>query len=133
VEPKIAIGIDVGLKNQVTTSTGETIEYPRYYVKAEQKLAVAQRDLSRKKKGSSNRRKARIKAARLHQKIQNHRNEFHHQVSRKLVDCADLIVFENLNIKGMLKNHHLAKHIQDHAWGKLIQFTGEQSCKRLAR
>jgi len=129
VEPNTAIGIDVGLKNQVTTSTGETIEYPRYYVKAEQKLAVAQRDLSRKKKGSSNRRKARIKVARLHQKIQNHRNEFLHQVSRKLVDCADLIVFENLNIPEMLKNHHLAKHIQDHAWGKLIQFTESKAEK----
>jgi putative transposase len=52
-----------------------------------------------------------------------------HQVSRKLVDSADLIVFENLNIQGMLKNHHLAKHIQDHAWGKLIQFTQSKAAK----
>ena len=123
VEPKIAVGVDVGLKSLVALSTGETIQYPRYYVQAEQKLAVAQRNLSRKKKGSSNRRKARIKVARLHQKIQNHRDEFLHQVSRKLVDSADLIVFDKLNISGMLKNHHLAKHIQDHTWGKLIQFT----------
>jgi putative transposase len=86
-------------------------------------LAVAQRSLSRKKKGSSNHQKAKNKVARLHQTIQDHRDEFLHQVSRKLVDSADLIVFENLNIKGMLKNHRLAKHIQDHAWGKLIQFT----------
>ncbi len=65
----------------------------------------------------------------MHQKIQNHRDEFLHQVSRKLVDSADLIVFENLNISGMLKNHHLAKHIQDHAWGKLIQFTQSKAAK----
>jgi putative transposase len=129
IEPMTAIGVDVGLKNQVATSRGETIQYPRYYIKAEQKLAVAQRKLSRKKKGSSNRQKARIKVTRLHQKIQNHRDEFLHQVSRKLVDSADLIVFENLNISGMLKNHHLAKHIQDHAWGKLIQFTQSKAAK----
>ena len=117
------------MKSLVALSTGETIEYPRYYIQAEQKLASVQRDLSRKKKGSSNRRKARIKVARLHQKIQNHRDEFLHQVSRKLVDSADLIVFEKLDISGMLKNHHLAKHIQDHAWGKLIQFTQSKAAK----
>ena len=132
IEPKTAIGIDVGLKNLVTLSTGEAIKYPKYYVQAEQKLAVAQRALSRKKKGSSNRRKAKAKVARLHQKIQNHRDEFLHQVSRKIVDSADLIVFENLNIRGMLKNHHLAKHIQDHAWGKLIQFNHFASLRSFA-
>jgi len=129
IEPKKAVGVDVGLKNMVTLSTGETIQYPKYYIKYEKKLAVAQRDLSRKKKGSSNRQKAKIKVARLYQKIQNCRDEFLNQVSRKLVDSADLIVFENLNISGMLKNHHLAKHIQDHAWGKLIQFTQSKAAK----
>jgi putative transposase len=128
-ELKIAIGVDVGLKSLVALSTGETIQYPKYYIKTEQKLAVAQRDLSRKKKGSSNRQKAKIKVAKLHHKIQDHRDEFLHQVSRKLADSADLIVFENLNIQGMLKNHHLAKHIQDHAWGKLIQFTRSKAAK----
>jgi putative transposase len=144
IEPKTAIGVDVGLKSLVALSTGETIQYPKYYIKDEKKLSVAQRNLSRKKKGSSNRQKAKIKVAKLHQKIQNHRDEFLHQVSRKLVDSADLIVFEmfqiaiwnsssgswkNLNIHGMLKNHHLAKHIQDHAWGKLIQFTQSKAEK----
>ncbi|OPY47044.1 MAG: putative transposase [Methanosaeta sp. PtaU1.Bin028] len=129
IEPKTAIGVDVGLKSLVALSTGKTIQYPKYYIKDETKLAVAQRDLSRKKKGSSNRRKAKIKVARLHQKIQNHRDEFLHQVSSKIVDSADLIVFENLNISGMLKNHHLAKHIQDHAWGRLIQFTQSKAAK----
>jgi putative transposase len=129
VEPKTAIGADVGLNSLVALSTGETVEYPRYYIQAENKLAVAQRNLSRKKKGSGNRLKAKIKVAKLHLKIQNHRDEFLHQVSRKIVDSADLIVFENLNIQGMLKNHHLAKHIQDHAWGKLIQFTQSKAAK----
>jgi putative transposase len=129
LELKTAIGVDMGLKSLVALSTGETIQYPKYYIKDEKKLAVAQRNLSRKKKGSSNHQKAKTKVARLHQKIQNHRDEFLHQVSRKLADSADLIVFENLNIQGMLKNHCLAKHIQDHAWGKLIQFTRSKAAK----
>jgi len=85
VEPKIAIGVDVGLKSLVAISTGETIQYPRYYVQSQAKLAVAQRNLSRKKKGSANRRKAKAKVAKISQDVQNHRDEFLHQVSRKLV------------------------------------------------
>jgi len=129
IEPKTAIGVDVGLKSLVALSTGEAVEYPRYYVQAENKLALAQRNLSRKKNGSANRLKAKAKIAKLHQKIQHHRDEFLHQVSRMIVDSADLIVFENLNISGMLKNHNLAKHIQDHAWGKLIQFAQSKAAK----
>ena len=129
VEPKIAIGIDVGLKSLVTLSDGTSIQYPRYYVQAEKKLGTAQRSLSRKKKGSANRHKAKIKVAKISRRVQYLRDEFLHQVSRKLVDSADLIIFENLNISGMLKNHHLAKHIQDHAWGKLIQFTQSKAAK----
>ena len=129
IEPKTVIGVDVGLKSLVALSTGEAVEYPRYYVQAENKLAVAQRNLSRKEKGSANRLKAKAKVAKLHQKIQHHRDEFLHQVSRMIVDSADLIVFENLNISGMLKNHNLAKHIQDHAWGKLIQFAQSKAAK----
>ncbi len=113
----------------VALSGGTTLEDPRYYIQAQKKLAVVQRNLSRKKKGSSNRQKAKIKIVRLHQQIENHRNEFLHQVSRKLVVSADLIIFENLNINGMIKNKHLAKHIADHAWGKLIQFTQSKAAK----
>ena len=129
VEPTTTIGVDVGLKSLITTSAGESIQYPRYYIQLEEKLAAAQRSLSRKKRGSANRRKAKAKVAKISKRIQNLRDEFLHQVSRKLVDSADIIVFENLNINGMLKNHHLAKHIQDHAWGKLIQFTQGKAAK----
>ena len=129
IEPEVAVGVDVGLKSLITTSTGESIQYPRYYVQLEEKLAAAQRSLSRKKKGSANRLKAKAKVAKISKRIQNLRDEFLNQVSRKLVDSADLIVFENLNISGMLKNHHLAKHIQDHAWGKLIQLTKGKAAK----
>jgi len=129
IKSKVAVGVDVGLKSLVALSTGETIQYPRYYIQAQQKLAAAQRNLSRKKKGSANRQKAKAKVAKISNNVQNHRDEFLHQTSRKLVDFADLIVFENLNISGMLKNHHLAKHIQDHSWGKLIQFTQSKAAK----
>jgi putative transposase len=129
IKPKIAIGADVGLTNMAMLSTGESIQYPKYYIETEKKLAAVQRDLSRKQKGSKNRQKARLKVAKVHQRIMNRRAEFLHKVSRKLVDSADLIVFENLNISGMLKNRHLAKFIQDHAWGKLIQFTQDKAAK----
>ena len=129
IEPTTTIGVDVGLKSLITTSTGESIQYPRYYIQLEEKLAAAQRSLSRKKKGSANRLKAKAKVAKISKRIQNLRDEFLNQVSRKLVDSAEIIVFENLNINGMLKNHHLAKHIQDHAWGKLIQFTKSKAAK----
>jgi putative transposase len=129
IKAKTAIGVDVGLTNMVMLSTGESIQYPKYYIETEKKLAEVQRDLSRKKKGSKNRQKAKLKVAKVHQRITNLRAEFLHKVSRKLVDSADLIVFENLNIRGMLKNRHLAKNIQDHAWGKLIQFTEGKAAK----
>ena len=123
IDPKTAIGVDVGLKNEAVTSDGESFQYPKYYHQYEEKLTVAQRELFRKKKGSNNRAKARIKVARIHQKITNLRNDVLHKLSRKLVGKADLIVFENLNIKGMVQNHHLAKAIADSAWSKLIQMT----------
>lgn len=129
VEPKTALGVDVGLTHAVTLSTGEAVQYPKYYIQEEEKLKRVQRYLSRKKKRSANRRKARLKVAKVHQRVQNLRDEFLHQLSRRLVDSADLIVFENLNIQGLLKNHHLAKHIQDHAWGKLISFTQSKAAK----
>ncbi|MEM2097941.1 MAG: transposase, partial [Methanothrix sp.] len=123
VEPETAIGVDVGIKNAVTLSTGETFSYPRYLVQMEKKLAAAQRCLSRKIKGSKNWIKQKLKVAKIHKKIRNLRNEFLHQISKKIVDKADLIVFENLNIKSMVRNHSLAKHILDHSWGRLIQYT----------
>jgi len=129
IDPKTAIGIDVGLKSAITLSNGRSIQYPRYYVQAQDKMAAAQRFKERKKKGSCNRRKAVIKEAKISKRVTNLRNEFLHQISRTIVDSADLIIFEKLNISGMLKNHHLAKHIQDHSWGKLIQFTKSKAAK----
>jgi putative transposase len=123
LEPKTSIGVDLGITHAAVTSDGQYFDYPKYYVQAEKKNRAAEKSLHRKKPGSSNRKKARVELARIGKRVTNLRDEFLHQVSRKLVDSADLIVFEALNIQGMLKNHCLAKHIQDVSWGKLIRFT----------
>ena len=121
IVPETAIGIDLGLKHMVAISSGEYIEYPEYYYQSEEKLVGAQRELSRKKKGSCNRKKAQKKVAGIHKHIANQRADFSHKTSRKLIDMADVVVFEDLCIQNMLGNHHLAKTISDHAWGMLTR------------
>lgn len=110
------IGVDVGIKSFATLSTGEVIENPRHLANASDKLTKLQRRLSRKKKGSANRRKARQKVALAHLKVSRTRKDFHHKEAAKLVNRFDRIAVEDLNIKGMVKNHHLAKAISDVAW-----------------
>ena len=117
------VGVDVGIKTFVVLSDGECVENPRHFKKSEQQLAKQQRRLSRKVKESQNRNKQRTKVARVHRKIRRQREDFLHKVSRNLVENYGCIVFENLNIKGMLRNHKLAKHISDCAWRKLIDYT----------
>ncbi|MFP4009546.1 MAG: RNA-guided endonuclease InsQ/TnpB family protein, partial [Spirulinaceae cyanobacterium] len=89
----------------------------------EKKLVKHQKRLSRKTKGSANRNKVRLKVAKIHNKIANCRKDSHHKLSRKLVNENQVIVFENLNIKGMTRNHCLAKSINDAAWGMLQTLT----------
>ncbi|MDA0524874.1 RNA-guided endonuclease InsQ/TnpB family protein [Methanococcoides alaskense] len=116
-----SIGIDVGLNSCVTLSNGEQFDSPIYYRKSERSLAVQQKRLSKKKKGSSNRLIQKLKVVKVHRKIRNQRLDFNHKLSRALVDRFDWIVFEDLSIRNMVKDHHLAKSIHDVAWGQLIQ------------
>jgi len=111
------VGIDVGLTNFVTISTGEKIGHPKILNKSEKKLKKEKRRLSRKCKGSKNREKARYKVARVYEKIKNQRKDFLHKLSRRMVDENQVIIVEDINVKGLLKNRHLSKSISDSGWG----------------
>ena len=129
VAVQTAIGVDLGITHAVATSDGDVFDYPRYYVQSQQKLRAAEKTLHRRKLRSKNRKKAAIKIAQISRRVVNLRDEFLHKVSRHLVDSADAIIFEDLSIGNMLKNHCLAKHISDVSWGKLVQFTQSKASR----
>lgn len=114
------IGIDMGLDAFITTSDGLKISTPKYLKSTERKLIKAQRRLSRREKGSNRRKKARILLARHHEKISNQRRDFCHKIAHFLVQNYDGFAVEALNIKGMVKNRHLAKSISDASWGMFL-------------
>ena len=110
------IGLDLGIKEFCITSNGETIENPKYLKKSLNKLSKLQRELSRKSKGSSNRNKARLKVARLQERISNQRKDFLQKLSTKLIKENDIICIEDLQVKNMIKNEKLARSISDVSW-----------------
>lgn len=117
------VGIDVGLESFATFSNGEKIANPRFFRNDEKELARVQRKLSKTLKGTSDRESALKAVERIHERIANKRYEFAHQLSHNLVDRFGLIAFEDLNIKGMVHNHILAKSISDVAWRMLVTIT----------
>jgi putative transposase len=124
-----AIGVDLGLTHFAITSDGSKFENPCHFKKHERNFKRKQQKLSHKTKGSHSRIKAKRLVARAHEKISNARQDFLHKLSRKLVNENQVIITENLNVKGMVRNHSLAKAISDCGWGMFQHFL-EYKCQK---
>lgn len=114
-----SVGVDAGITSLVTLSTGEKIVNPRHERKDRERLARAQRVLSRKAKGSNNRAKARLRVAKVHGRIRDRRRDALHKLSTRLVHENQVIVIEDLSVRNMVRNHSLARAISDASWSEL--------------
>ncbi len=114
------IGIDVGIREFFTDSNGRSVQNPKYLEQSQRKLAREQRKLSHRQKGSNNRNRQRIRVARIHEKVVNQRNDFLQKQSTMLVSENQTVCIEDLHVKGMTRNHRLAKSITSVSWSKFF-------------
>ncbi len=119
--PARMVGLDLGIKSMVALSTGESVGNPRFLQKDEKKLAKVQRRHARKKKGSKNRNKARLKVAKVHARINDRRRDCQHKLSTRIVHENQVICVESLAVKNMVQNPRLAKAISDVGWGEFVR------------
>jgi putative transposase len=115
------VGLDLGLKSMVITSDGQTYGNPKFFTQDEKKLARAQRRHAKKKTGSQNRAKARLKVARIHKKIADRRRDYQHKLSTQTIRENQVVCIESLQVKNMVQNHSLAKAISDVGWAELVR------------
>ena len=118
---KKMLGIDFAMHGLAVFSDGTKVDYPMYYRNAEKKLAREQRKLSKCQKGSQNYQKQKKRLAKVHEKVRNQRNDFHHKLSYKLAEEYDVIAVENLNMKGMSQALHFGKSTMDNGYGEFLR------------
>lgn len=135
-ENRAAIGIDLGTNPHfLVTSEGELVEAPRYFQKAQAKLARTQRSVTKKRRGSNRRRKLKMRLARQHRKIANQRKDFHHKLARRLVNRYGTVVHEDLNIIGLARSR-TAKGVLDAGWAQflsILAYKAEEAGRRVVR
>jgi putative transposase len=125
IKNNYAIGLDLGIKHFLITSNGEFINNPKIYKNTQEKFSLEQHILKRKQRGSNRYNKQKIKLAKIHEKIENQRKDFHHKLSKQIADNYEIIVIEKLDIKSMInktKIHNINKATYDVGWYQFIQF-----------